>query len=161
MELGQKLAIFHWEWSRNSTPGERQRIPWLIYILTSISSPDHICRTRRCTRSRMSISLQQFWSNFIWSSTCKKQFKKFTLLWTILHAQIQRERERERGVCVRTPPWKITIIMGFLAILVQISWTITKLPSQHSMLGHYQPAFETPFVLLAGRWWLPILEVLS
>ena len=33
----------------------------------------------------------------------------------------------------------------FLAILVQIPWKITKLPSHHSMLGHHQHASETPF----------------
>ena len=34
-------------------------------------------------------------------------------------------------------------------------WKITKLQSQHSMLGHHRPAGETPFngVLLAGQWW--------
>ena len=43
------------------------------------------------------------------------------------------------------PPCKITKLCGSLAILVQILWKITKLPSQHSMLSHYQPANETPF----------------
>ena len=53
------------------------------------------------------------------------------------------------------PPWKITKILGFLAILVQIPWKITKLPSQYSMLSHHQHASETPFngVSLVGRWW--------
>ena len=36
-------------------------------------------------------------------------------------------------------------IQGFLAILVRIPRKIIKLPSQHSMLGHYQSASETPF----------------
>ena len=42
-------------------------------------------------------------------------------------------------------PWKITKIKVFLAILVLIHWIITKLPSQHSMLGHHWHASETPF----------------
>ena len=43
---------------------------------------------------------------------------------------------------------------GFLmALLVQIPWKITKLPSQHSMIGHHQHTSETPFngVSLVGR----------
>ena len=45
------------------------------------------------------------------------------------------------------PYWKITKLKGFLAILVLNAWkiTISKLPSQHSMLGHHRPASETPF----------------
>ena len=42
------------------------------------------------------------------------------------------------------PPWKITFFC-FVAILVRIPWKITKLPSQHLMLGHHRPASETPF----------------
>ena len=34
---------------------------------------------------------------------------------------------------------------GSLAILVRIPWKVTKLPSQHSMFGHYRPISETPF----------------
>ena len=34
------------------------------------------------------------------------------------------------------PPIKITKLWDFFAILVWISWNTTKLPSQHSMLGH-------------------------
>ena len=30
-------------------------------------------------------------------------------------------------------------------LMVPIHWKITKLPSQHSMLGHHQPASKTPF----------------
>ena len=36
-------------------------------------------------------------------------------------------------------------IKGFLAIQVWIPWKITKLPSQHTMLGHHGNASETPF----------------
>ena len=39
---------------------------------------------------------------------------------------------------------KINII-GFLAMLVRIPLKITKLPSQHSMLGHHRHASEMPF----------------
>ena len=35
-------------------------------------------------------------------------------------------------------PCKITEIKDFLEILVRILWKITKLPSQHSMLGHHR-----------------------
>ena len=27
MELGKRVAIFDWEWGRNSAPGEGQKIP--------------------------------------------------------------------------------------------------------------------------------------
>ena len=47
---------------------------------------------------------------------------------------------------------KTTKIWGFLAILVRISREITKLPSQHSMLGHLN------VVSLVGRW-LPAYSV--
>ena len=40
---------------------------------------------------------------------------------------------------------KITKLYGFLAILVRIPRKITKLPSQHSMLGHHRHTSETPF----------------
>ena len=43
------------------------------------------------------------------------------------------------------PPWEITKLLGSLAILVLLPWKITKLPSQHSILGHHRPASETPF----------------
>ena len=53
---------------------------------------------------------------------------------------------RGGGQGVRTPPpWKITKIWGFFAILVQIPWKITKLPSQHSMLDQHPAASQTPF----------------
>ena len=51
--------------------------------------------------------------------------------------------------------WKIQKLKGPLSILVWIPYKITKLPRQHSMLGHHRPAGETPFngVSLVGRWW--------
>ena len=58
------------------------------------------------------------------------------------HGRIQRGGGGDRG---SGHPWKITKIKVFLAILVQIPWKITKLPSQQSMLGHHRPASETPF----------------
>ena len=58
------------------------------------------------------------------------------------HAGIQRRG----GQGFQTPPpWKITKLKGFLAILVRIPWKITKLLFQHSMLGHYWLASKTPF----------------
>ena len=49
--------------------------------------------------------------------------------------------------------------IGFLSNTGPDPLKITKLPSQHSMLGHHRPASETPFngVLLAGRWWPAVL----
>ena len=55
------------------------------------------------------------------------------------HVRIQRGRQG-----VRTP-LKNHKNVGFLAKLVQILEKITKLPSQHSMLGYHRPASETPF----------------
>ena len=43
------------------------------------------------------------------------------------------------------PPEKSQKIQGFLAILIPDLLKITKLPSQHLMLGHHRPASETPF----------------
>ena len=43
------------------------------------------------------------------------------------------------------PPWKITKIEGFIAILVRVPWKSAKLTIQHSMLGHHRHASETPF----------------
>ena len=45
----------------------------------------------------------------------------------------QMHAKGETGGPDPPPPWKITKIYGFLAILI-----ITKLPSQHSMVGHYR-----------------------
>ena len=42
-------------------------------------------------------------------------------------------------------PLKTSKVKGFLAILVRMSYKVTKLASQHSNLGHYRPANETPF----------------
>ena len=51
------------------------------------------------------------------------------------------------------PPLENYKNIGFLSIiLVRIPWKITKLPSQHSMLGHHWPASETPLKWrFAGR----------
>ena len=42
-------------------------------------------------------------------------------------------------------PLEITKLNDFLAILVRIPWKISKLPSQHLMLGQYRRSSETPF----------------
>ena len=57
-------------------------------------------------------------------------------------------------MCPPPPPWKITKI-GFLSSTGPDPMEITKLPSQHSMLGHHRHASESPLngVSLAGRWW--------
>ena len=44
------------------------------------------------------------------------------------------------------PPWKITKIHGFLAILMQDPLKITKLPSHHSIVGHYRRAAGRPMM---------------
>ena len=56
------------------------------------------------------------------------------IAWT--HARIQRGGGRGSG-----PPEK-----SFLGYTGLASLKITKLPSQHSMLGHYRLASETPFI---------------
>ena len=48
------------------------------------------------------------------------------------------------GTGVRTPPEKSQKYKFFFVILVRIPWTITRLPSQHSMLGHLWHISETP-----------------
>ena len=74
--------------------------------------------------------------NIIWENVRISLFSCF----------IQKPARLQRGTGVRTPntPWQITLIKGFLAMLVRIPWTITKLPSQHWRLGHHWwwPAFE-------------------
>ena len=63
------------------------------------------------------------------------------------------DAEGERG-SGPPPSLKNDKILGFLAILVQIPWIITKLSSQRSMLSHHWHSSETPHgVSLAGRWW--------
>ena len=48
-------------------------------------------------------------------------------------------------------PLKNHINIGFLSSSGPDPWKITKHPSQHSMVGHYRPASETPFnVVLLG-----------
>ena len=55
------------------------------------------------------------------------------------------------GGGVRTPLENYKNI-GFLRITGPDPLKITKLPSQNSMLGHHQPASETPFTWhFAGR----------
>ena len=58
------------------------------------------------------------------------------------------------------PPLKNHKNIGFLAIQVLLLRKVTKLPSQHSMLGHHRPASETLFKLrfvwgqmMARLWW--------
>ena len=68
-----------------------------------------------------------------------------------MHARIQRGWQG-----VRThPPLKNYKNIGFLSNTGPDPLKLTKLPSQHSMLGHHRHASETPFngVSLAGRWW--------
>ena len=64
------------------------------------------------------------------------------------------------GDRVSGPPLKNHKIKGFLAILAWIAWNITKLPSQHSLLGNPRPASETPFNwhFVAGLW-CPLIVV--
>ena len=65
------------------------------------------------------------------------------------HCQFNYSRISDMGGSRRgqgsEPPWKVTKIYAFLAILVQIPWKITKLPSQHPILGHYRHASKTPY----------------
>ena len=62
--------------------------------------------------------------------------------------------QRGMGQGVQTPPspWKITK-NRVLSILVRFPLKITKLPSQHSMLGHQSAKHHLNGVSLAGQWW--------
>ena len=55
------------------------------------------------------------------------------------HVRIQRVRQGSE------PPAKNHKNIGFLSISGPDPLKITKLPSQHSMLGHHQHTSETPF----------------
>ena len=57
------------------------------------------------------------------------------------------------------PPWKITKIWSFLAILDRIPWN-TQI-YQATTLGHHRHASETSFkcVLLAGQWWPALSDI--
>ena len=55
------------------------------------------------------------------------------------------------GTWVQTSPPLLKNRKGFFAIMVWISWKITKLPSQPSMSGHHWPTS----VSLVGWWWPP------
>ena len=57
---------------------------------------------------------------------------------------VSQVRIQRRGAGVRTP-WKITKNIGFLGNSGSDSHKITKLPSQHLMLGHHRYTSETPF----------------
>ena len=68
--------------------------------------------------------------------------------WLPQHVRIQRGG----GQGVRTPPpLENYKNKGFISNTGPDPLKITKLPSQHSMLGHHRPASEG--VSLAGRWW--------
>ena len=54
-----------------------------------------------------------------------------------IHARFQRGRGAD--------PWEITILQGYLAILVRSPLKLANLRSQHLMLRHNRPASETPF----------------
>ena len=62
--------------------------------------------------------------------------------WILCHIRGSRGGDRGSGL---TPTPKKSQNIGFLSNLLQISRKITKLPGQHSMLGHHQHACETPF----------------
>ena len=84
-------------------------------------------------------------SCFVYLDLCLLHLVKpaFFMSWYRYITIIMRgSREGSRG---SGPPWKITKLLGCLAKLDQIPWTITKLPSQHSLLGHHRPVSETPF----------------
>ena len=64
----------------------------------------------------------------------KNQIFVLRHLWSRHHVQIQRGSPLENYKNV-----------GFLGNTGPDPLKITKLPIQHSMLGHYRPASETPF----------------
>ena len=67
---------------------------------------------------------------------------------SVIHVRI-----KGGGQGFRTPtPLKNHKFIGFLINTGPVSLKITKLPSQHSTVGHYRPASETPFQWrFAGR----------
>ena len=63
-----------------------------------------------------------------------------------LHVRIQRLGGGDRGSRPpHPPPLKNHKNIGFLSNIGPDPLKITKLPSQHTTVGHYQPARETPF----------------
>ena len=63
-----------------------------------------------------------------------------------LHVQIQRgDRGSASPPPPPPPPGKLQKNIGFLSNTGPNPLKITKLPIQHSMLGHHRPASETPF----------------
>ena len=57
-------------------------------------------------------------------------------------------RKIDASWTVATQSACLPILCHSILVLVRIPWKITRLPSQHSMLGHYRSASETP----AFRW---------
>ena len=42
MVLGKKVAIFDWEWGRNSAPREGQKIPWMFASMIKLVCRVHL-----------------------------------------------------------------------------------------------------------------------
>ena len=86
--------------------------------------------------------------HFYMAVVVRKKFSKGLLR----HARIQRGVQEVRTPPPLPPPENHKNI-GFLRNTGPDPLKITKLPSQHSMLGHHRHASETPFngVSLAGR----------
>ena len=89
-----------------------------------------------------------FW--FVWQQSHSRIQKRISACYSLTFMQISREGTG--GLDPTPPPLKNYKAIGFLAILVQIYWKITKLPSHHSMLGQHQHASETPFKWLWSLW---------
>ena len=60
-----------------------------------------------------------------------------------IRSSYHKDKPMGRGLGVQTPPHGKSL--SFLRNTGQTPLEITKLPSQHSILGHHQPASETPF----------------
>ena len=75
-----------------------------------------------------------------WLKGSLMEFSESVYVVYCINVRIQRG-DRGSG----PPPPEKSQKIEFLAILVRIPCETTKLPSQLSMLGHHQPASETPF----------------
>ena len=76
----------------------------------------------------------------------QREFDKYKNVGGRVEARHLRIQIGGQGVLTPPPPpGKIAQILSFLAVLVRIPYKITKLQSQHSILGQCRHASDTPF----------------
>ena len=90
------------------------------------------------------VNCNLFWF-FVWTVNLDTN-KSFTCQWHLMFSAMHRSKgEGGQGVLTPHSLENHKKLWSSLAILVQILWKITKLPSQRSTVGHHRPASETPF----------------